>query len=166
MKAFRGSIAVALVACGGGFVLAQDAPIARPARPRVAAPGGLNPMFASLALTDAQKQQVQNIFDEARQASRSIRESLRQIHDSVDAAIQAGKPASEVEQMAKAEGPLQAQLAGIDAVARAKFYASLTPDQQQKYMALRKRGPGGPGGPGGPRPMGHPGPPPPPPPQN
>jgi Spy/CpxP family protein refolding chaperone len=121
-------------------------------------------MYTSLNMTDAQKQQAKTIFDEAHLASRSIHQSLKQIHQSVDAAIQAGKSPSEIEQMAQAEGPLQAQLAGIDAAARAKFYQSLTPDQQQKFIAMRKRGPG-PGGPGGANPMGRPGrrPPPPPP---
>lgn len=100
--------------------------------------GFVDRMSTALNLTDQQKQQAKTIFMSEREASRSIRQQLRQERKTVQQAIQSGKPAAEVQQLAKNEGPALAELAGIRAVGFAKLYAVLTPEQQQKFAALHQ----------------------------
>ena len=95
-------------------------------------------LSASLNLTDQQKQQAGTIFTSEREAARSIRQDLRKERGEVQSAIQAGKPVAEVEQLAKQEGPALGNLAGMRAAAFAKFYAVLTPAQQQKLAGLHQ----------------------------
>jgi len=95
-------------------------------------------MAAALNLTDQQKQEAKAIFKSERETSRTVRQKLRQDRKAVEAAIQAGKPAAEVQQLAKSEGPALGNLAGMRAVAFAKFYAELTPAQQQKLVSMRQ----------------------------
>lgn len=93
-------------------------------------------MSAALNLTDQQKQQAKSIFMSEREAAKPIRQELWQERKAVQSAIQAGKPAAEIQQLAKNEGPVLADLAGMRASAFAKFYAVLTPAQQQKLASL------------------------------
>jgi Spy/CpxP family protein refolding chaperone len=95
-------------------------------------------LSAKLNLTDQQKQQAQAIFMSEREAARTVRDELRQERKTVQSAIQAGKPPAEVQQIAKNEGPAMGNLAGMRAAAFAKFYAVLTPAQQQKLAALHR----------------------------
>jgi Spy/CpxP family protein refolding chaperone len=95
-------------------------------------------MSTALNLTEQQKQQAKTIFASEREAARPIRQELRQERKSVESAIRAGKPAADVEQIAKNEGPALGNLAAIRADAAAKFYAVLTPEQQQKFASLRQ----------------------------
>jgi periplasmic protein CpxP/Spy len=96
-------------------------------------------MSTALDLTDQQKQQARTIFMSQREAARSVRQELREERKAVESAIQAGKPVAEVEQIAKNEGPALTSLAGIRAATFAKFYAILTPAQQQKLASLRQQ---------------------------
>lgn len=116
----------------GGLMARQDAN----AQNRRA--GFLDRISGQLNLTDQQKQQAKDIFASERQTARSARQELRQQRKSVQAAIQAGKPAADVEQLAKNEAPQLGELAGLRAVAFAKFYAVLTPAQQQKLQSLHE----------------------------
>jgi len=93
---------------------------------------------AALNLTDQQKQQAKAIFTSEREATRSIRQELRQERRNVESAIQAGKPIAEVQQIAKNEGPALGNLAAMRAAAFAKFHAVLTPAQQQKLAGLHQ----------------------------
>jgi periplasmic protein CpxP/Spy len=95
-------------------------------------------MAAELGLTDAQKAQAKTIFQNAHQTAMPVMQQLRQERQAVRAAVQAGKSEQEIQQLAQAEGPQLSQLAGIRASAFAKFYAMLTPDQQQKLQTLRQ----------------------------
>jgi protein CpxP len=95
-------------------------------------------MTATLGLTDTQQAQAKAIFQGAHVAAKPVRQQLRQERKDVQAAIQAGKSDQEIQQIAGAEGPQLAQLAAIRASASAKFYASLTPDQQQKLLAMHQ----------------------------
>jgi len=95
-------------------------------------------MAAELGLTDAQKAQAKTIFQTAHQSAMPVRQQLKQERQAVRAAAQAGKSDQEIQQLAQAEGPQLAQLAGIRASAFAKFYSMLTPDQQQKLQTLRQ----------------------------
>jgi Spy/CpxP family protein refolding chaperone len=117
-----------------GALLADVTPLHRQgARANV-----LDRMSSALNLTDQQRQQARAIFDSERAAARSVRVQLRQDRKALQAAIQAGKPAAEVQQIARAEGPVLGNLAAMRADAFAKFYAVLTPAQQQKLASLHQ----------------------------
>jgi Spy/CpxP family protein refolding chaperone len=96
-------------------------------------------MSAALNLTPEQQQQAKSIFKSEREAARPVREQLRQDRKAVEAAIQSGNPVSEVQQLAKREGPALGEMAGMRATAFAKFYAILTPAQQQKLASMRQQ---------------------------
>lgn len=96
-------------------------------------------MSTALNLTDQQKQQAKTIFTSEREAARSVRLELRQDRKAVQAAIQSGKQPAEVQQIAKNEGPALGNLAGMRAAAFDKFYAVLTPAQQQKLASLHQQ---------------------------
>jgi len=98
----------------------------------------LDRIATTLNLTDQQKQQARNIFKSEREATRPVRQELREERHAVQTAIQAGKPEAEVEALAKNEGPALAKLAAARADASAKFYAVLTPEQRQKLAATRQ----------------------------
>jgi len=95
-------------------------------------------MATQLGLTADQQAQEKAIFAAASQTAKPVKQQLRQERQAVQAAIQAGKPDQEIQQLASAEGPQLAQLAAIRASAFGKFYATLTPDQQQKLQTLRQ----------------------------
>jgi Spy/CpxP family protein refolding chaperone len=95
-------------------------------------------MSSTLNLTDQQKQQAKTIFMNEREAARAVRQELFAERKAVQSAIQTGKPPAEVQQLAKNEGPALGQLAGMRAQAFARFYAELTPAQQQKLAGLHQ----------------------------
>lgn len=90
----------------------------------------------ALNLTDQQKQQAQGIFRSERQQASTVRQELRQERKAVESAIHSGKPIPEIQQLAKNEAPALGELAGIRAIAFAKFYGVLTPAQQQKLASM------------------------------
>lgn len=90
----------------------------------------------TLGLTAQQQQEAKTIFKSEREAARPIRQQLFAERKVVREAVQSGKPLAEVQQLAKNEGPALGQLAGMRAEAFAKFYAELTPAQQQKLAAV------------------------------
>jgi Spy/CpxP family protein refolding chaperone len=98
----------------------------------------LDRMSTALNLTEQQKQEAKTIFSSEREAARPIRQELREERKNVESAIKAGKPAAEVEQIAKNEGLALSNLAAVRAGAEAKFYAVLTPAQQQKLGSLHQ----------------------------
>src|SRR5207248_8657494 len=117
----------------GGLIAKQDTASNHRQRARA---NFVEHMSTALDLTDQQKQQAKTIFMDERQAARPIRQELRQERKTVESAIQAGKPAADVQQLAMKEGPALGNLAGTRAAAQAKFYAILTPAQQQKLASL------------------------------
>lgn len=96
-------------------------------------------MAATLNLTDQQKAQAKSIFGEARMEAKPVRQSLKQERLAIRQAVQAGKSPADIQAMAQSEGPQLAQLAGIRAAAMTKFYAILTPDQQQQFATARQQ---------------------------
>ena len=122
-------------ALSAGGLMAKEAPWSHRQGTRI---NFLDRMSAALNLTDQQKQQAKTIFTSEREAARPIRQELRQERKTVESAIQAGKPAAEVQLMAKNEGPALGNLAAMRAAAFAKFYAVLTPAQQQKLASLHQ----------------------------
>ena len=97
--------------------------------------------FKSLNLTDAQKQQAKNIFQEARQNAQPVRQQLKQNRAAMAAAIETNNSA-EIQRLAGLQGNLETQMVTNRAQAMAKFYATLTPDQvaQLKQMREKRRG--------------------------
>ena len=85
-----------------------------------------------LNLTDAQKAQAADIFQAARQQSQPLAQQLRQYRVELAAAVKSGAPAEQIDAVTAKMGPLMSQLTGIQTKAFQKFYAALTPDQQQK----------------------------------
>lgn len=89
-----------------------------------------------LDLTDAQKASAKTLFDQGREEAKPIVAQLRQGHEEMRAAVTSGKPESELTAIAERQGVLMGQMTAIHARQMAKFYALLTPEQQQKAQKL------------------------------
>jgi protein CpxP len=130
--AFLNVAGVALLAAG--MALAQDAPAQNtPHAGRHSAQAGsmLDRMAARLNLTDAQKQQAQSIFSEARKSAQPVRTQIRQNRQALAAAVKSDSQA-DIDRISTSMGPLLAQESAIHSKAFANFYALLTPDQKSQ----------------------------------
>src|SRR5579864_222879 len=117
-----------------GMALAQNAPAPNSPHPgRHAAQAGsmLDRMAARLNLTDAQKQQAQSIFAEARKSAQPVRAQIRQNKQALAAAVKSNSPA-DIDRISNSLAPLLARASAIHSKAFAQFYATLTPDQKSK----------------------------------
>lgn len=85
-----------------------------------------------LGLTADQQTQAKALWQTTFQSTKPVRDQLRQERQALQAAVKAGKSDQEIQQLAQAEAPQLAQLAAARATTFAKFYAMLTPAQQQK----------------------------------
>ena len=136
---------MAVAALGTASLFAQTPPTARHFQ-RQGQYGAV--MAAALNLTDAQKSQMQSIFQDARQSAQPLRQQLKQTRQSLQAAVKAGN-SEQIQQLAATEGTEMGQLAAIRASAHAKMFKMLTPEQQQKLSTLQasmhshRRGQGG-----------------------
>ena len=124
---------MAVAALGTAGLLAQTPPPARQFQRQGRFGAG---MAAALNLTDAQKSQMESIFQEARQSAQPVRQRLRQTRQSLLVAVKAGD-SDQIQQLAATEGTEMGQLAAIHASARAKMFKILTPEQQQKLSSLQ-----------------------------
>jgi len=88
-------------------------------------------LAARLNLTDAQKQQAQSIFTEARKSAQPLRAQIRQNKQALAAAVKSNSPA-DIDRISNSMAPLLAQASAIHSKAFAQFYATLTPDQKSK----------------------------------
>ncbi len=88
-------------------------------------------LAARLNLTDAQKQQAQSIFAEARKSAQPVRAQIRQDKQALAAGVKSGSKADIDRILENNMGPLLAQSSAIHA-GLANFYAILTPDQKSK----------------------------------
>ena len=100
-------------------------------------------MMARLAnrlnLTDAQRSQAKGIFQDLRTQAQPIRAQLKQGRQALMNAAESGQSADQINQLAQAQaGPL-AQLAALRAQAFGKFYAILTPAQQQQFQTMQSK---------------------------
>ena len=84
-----------------------------------------------LSLTDAQKQQAQSIFAEARKSAQPLRAQIRQNKQALAAAVKSNSQA-DIDRISNSMAPLLAQASAIRSKAFAQFYATLTPDQKSK----------------------------------
>lgn len=132
-----------------GMALAQSTAAPDTATPNTAAPNSgrhswrhgqagsmLNRLAAKLNLTDAQKQQAQTIFANARQSAKPVRDQLKQDRQALRAAAKSGASESQINQLANKMGPLMAKTTAIHAKAFSKFYAILTPAQQNQLNQM------------------------------
>jgi Spy/CpxP family protein refolding chaperone len=117
----------AVAALATGIVLAQA--------PRHGRQHRLEMLSTVLNLTDAQKEQAKSIFGEAEQASKPVRQQLRDGHQAIAQAVKAGDEA-QIDALAKAQGTLMGQMAAIHSKAFSKLYAILTPEQKEKAGQL------------------------------
>lgn len=124
--------AVALLVAGVVFAQVQHS----------AKSGGMQHHFQFIAtylgLTDAQKETFQAVLQDAKTQAEPIVTQLKTGHENMAAAIKAGKPESELTQIATAQGALMGQMAAIHAKAFAKIYAQLTPEQKAKADQLHE----------------------------
>jgi protein CpxP len=128
-----------------GLTFAQTDTAPAPTTPATHAHRGFHghPMFARMArrlnLTDAQQQQAKGIFQDMRAQAKPIRTQLQQGRLALVNAAVAGKSSDELGQLAQAQAPQLAQLAVLRAQALGKFYAILTPAQQQQFQTMRAK---------------------------
>ena len=115
------------------IALAQNAPAQNsPHSGRHSQAGSmLDRMAARLNLTDAQKQQAQSIFAEARKSAQPVRAQIRQNKQALAEAVKSDSQA-DIDRISNSMAPLLAQASAIRAKAFAQFYATLTPDQKSK----------------------------------
>lgn len=136
---FLGLVATAAIACG--LLGAQTAtPPQQGSGPhgRHADPQQRIDMLATLLnLTDAQKTQAATIFTNASQSATPLRDSVKQAHEQLQAAVKANST-NDIDQLSTTIGDAEGKLTAIHAKAFAAFYAILTPDQQSKLNDLSK----------------------------
>jgi Spy/CpxP family protein refolding chaperone len=131
MNLFRFGLIAALAA---GMAFAQPAVPARGAGRQMAR----HRMMKALDLTDAQKQQAKQIFQQAREAAQPVAKQLKDNRDALQTAIQANDT-SQIQTLSAQQGALQGQLAAIRSGAMAKFYGTLTPEQRAKAQEIRSK---------------------------
>jgi Spy/CpxP family protein refolding chaperone len=93
-------------------------------------------METALNMTDAQKAQTTSIFKQARESAHPVRQQLRATRGSLRVAVQAGN-AQQIQQLSATEGNEIGQLTAIRSSAFAQVFKSLTPEQQNKLVALQ-----------------------------
>src|SRR4051812_46405967 len=129
-----------VAAMAAGMALAQ-APAA-PAHPRagrmIAGQAMRGRMLQALNLTDAQKQQAKSVMQQAKQNAQPLRTQLKANREALAAAVKANDVA-QIHSLAAQQGNLQGQLLGIRSEARAKVYATLTPEQKAKADEMRQK---------------------------
>jgi Spy/CpxP family protein refolding chaperone len=92
----------------------------------------------ALNLTDAQKQQAEAIFQQARETSKPVREQLKSNREAMAQAVKSDDQ-KEIRKLAQTEGSLMGQLIANRAEAKAKFYKLLTPEQRTKADQLHQQ---------------------------
>jgi Spy/CpxP family protein refolding chaperone len=126
------------------LLLAQEpgGPMGTPPDPQSMTKMRVGYLTKILSLTDAQQAKATTIFTDAFTQGETVRQSLQNNRQSLSAAVRKNDNAA-IETLATTAGTLTGQLVGIESKAEAAFYAGLTPDQQTKYDAMPRRGPGG-----------------------
>lgn len=94
-------------------------------------------MATALNMTDAQKAQATSIFKQARESAQPVRRQLMETRGALRSAVQAGNT-QQIQQLSATEGTEIGQLTAIRSSAFAQVYKGLTPEQQQKLVALQQ----------------------------
>jgi len=126
--------ATAVVALGAAGLFAQAKVNPRPAADHQSR--FVRVMATALNMTDAQKAQTTATFKQARESAQPIRMQLRETRKSLRAAVRAGDT-QQIQQLSSTEGSEIGQLTAIRSTAFSQVFKSLTPDQQQKLVALQ-----------------------------
>ena len=95
-------------------------------------------LASALDLTPAQKEQARAIRQQARQNAQPLAKQLKANREALAAAVKANDVA-QIHSLSAQRGHLQGQLLGIRSEARAKVYATLTPEQKAKADRVRQR---------------------------
>ena len=95
-------------------------------------------MFEELNLSAAQKEHARAIFQQARAASKPIREQMKQNREAMAAAVKADNK-TQIERLSATRGELMGKLTAQRTEAMAKFYQELTPQQRAKAGQLHQR---------------------------
>jgi periplasmic protein CpxP/Spy len=96
-------------------------------------------MAQALNLTDAQKAQAKTIFQQAREASKPVREELKQNRLALSTAAKEGKSDADIQRLAERNGRLMAKVTAIRTEAFEKFYGTLNPEQRTKLDQMQKQ---------------------------
>jgi periplasmic protein CpxP/Spy len=131
-----------VAAMTAAMALAQAPAPAAPEQPRagrmMARQAMRGRMLRALNLTEAQKQQAKTALQQAKQNAEPLRKQLRANRQALAAAVKANDVA-QIHSLAAQQGNLQGQLLGIRSEARAKVYATLTPEQKAKADEMREK---------------------------
>ena len=129
-----------IAAMAAGIVLAQT-PAAgdQPRAGRMMAQQSMrHRMVRALGLTDAQREQAKAIHQQSKQNAEPLMKQLKANRQALAAAVKANDVA-QIHSLAAQQGNLRGQLLGIRSEARAKVYATLTPEQKAKADQVRER---------------------------
>lgn len=138
-----------------GLALAQGTGGAGPTKaPGQGAQRHLDRLAVVLGLTDAQKAQVQTIFDSTGAQAKALLPQMKQNRQAIEQLVKSGNTQDfdqQLQALANTQGSLTSQMAVLHAKAMAQVWNLLTPDQRTKAEQLHELlGPGfggmGPGG--------------------
>lgn len=101
--------------------------------------GHLARIAQALNLTDSQKQQAREIFQQARHSAQPVRQELKQNREALTAAAEADKSDADIQRLSTEQGRLLGQMVAIRTEASAKFYQMLTPDQRAKADQMHQQ---------------------------
>ncbi|HTR34288.1 MAG TPA: Spy/CpxP family protein refolding chaperone [Bryobacteraceae bacterium] len=97
----------------------------------------MNEVETVLAMTPAQRDQAETVFEQARQSAQPIRNELMNTNKALEAAVHNGDNA-QIQRLSTTEGQEIGQLTAIRSSAVAKVYKTLTPNQKQRADALQR----------------------------
>lgn len=128
----------------------------KPPSPAERAQHQVKALTTLLNLTSAQQQQATTIYLSAAKAEQGVRQSEKDVQESLHSAIK-NNDTTTIDEISGTLAQSMAQLTSIKAKADAAFYQILSAEQQSKFSDLESQhlgGLDGPGGPGGPPAMG------------
>ncbi len=141
MKTKRQFIGLALAAALGGGALFAQGPGRFGHGPRAGRWGEkrekrIEFIASYLGLTQTQQDQMRDLMERSREASKPIVAELRSTREALESAVKAGKT-DEIQALAAKVGTLTGQLVATHAQTLAKLHSMLTPEQQAKAEKLR-----------------------------
>lgn len=102
----------------------------------------LNMMASNLGLSEDQKRQFRETFDEGRRTAAPLQQQITSGRQELIQAMRTGRPQADIERLTASQGSLLAQMTAVEARTIAKLYGILTPEQQPRADRLFMRMPG------------------------
>jgi Spy/CpxP family protein refolding chaperone len=125
---------LALLAASMAFAQTPaTSPTAEPAR----RPKPVREMVRRLGLSEAQKQEAKALFRQSRQNAEPIEQQLKKNREALAAAYKANDQA-QIRQLTSQQGNLRGELLAMRSQTRARFLATLTPEQRAKADQARE----------------------------